>query len=145
MSLHSMNVVAGEDLTACRVVTTRATAEGSVACFMCENDEDVPVGITPEGSLYAPGLPGTTETLVATEGQHVDIRGRGHTVLCEVGTGGCVAGKRVRVIDGTDGKVRGLVGDENTGWTVGVARKTGDSGDFVPVYIDPLPMATPYS
>lgn len=145
MSLHSMNWVAGEDLTACRVVYGDPTAEGSPEVYMCNNDEDVPVGITPEGSLYAPGLPGTTESVVALTGQHVDVRGRGHTALCEVGTGGVIAGRRVRVVDGTDGCVRSLVGDETTGWTVGVARKSADAGQFVPVYIDPLPMATPAS
>lgn len=144
MSLHSVNGVAGEDLLVSRVVYGDPTAEGSVEFFMADSSAVEPRGITPDGSEYAPAL-GQDITIACRTGRPVDVRGRGHTVLCVVHTTGVIAGQRVKVA-AANGVVGKLVGSESGGeWTVGVALKTAASGELAPIYIDPLQISRPVS
>jgi hypothetical protein len=145
MSLHSINGVAGEDLIVSRVVYSDPTTEGSVEFFMADSTAVEPIGITPEGSQDAPGIGANDVTLACTSGRSIDVRGRGHTVLCRVHTTGVLAGQRVKVA-AANGIVGKLVGSETGGeWTVGIALRDALSGELAPVYIDPLQIARPVS
>jgi hypothetical protein len=144
MSLHTLNGVAGENLLVSRVVYADPTTEGSLEFFMADSSAVEPIGITPEGSELPP-YGSNDVTIAATAGRSVDIRGRGHTVLCRVHTTGVIAGQRVKVA-AANGIVGKLVGSESGGeWTVGIAMVSAGSGELALIWIDPLQISRPVS
>jgi hypothetical protein len=139
------NFCAGGTIYVSRVVKAGASAQGSAVVTLC-GTADQPVGVAYEGA-YSQFLNPSDPQVAALVNQPIHVYGLGETALTEIDAAGLAvtAGQRVKVVTAT-GKIGPLVGAGQGGqWTLGIALNSGNPGDLIKVFIDPMQVAIPQS
>lgn len=139
------NYCAGGTIYVSRVVKVGASAQGTAVVTHC-GTTDQPVGVSYEGA-YSQFVNSGDPQIAAVAGYGLHVYGLGETALVEIDAAGLAvtAGVRVKVVTSA-GKIGPLVGAGQGGqWTLGIAMNSGNPGDLIKVFIDPMQVAIPQS
>jgi hypothetical protein len=125
-SLSNPQMTAGGDIYPCRLVKLSTSADFKV---LQATAGDRPIGISQEGTRYAPGTPADTG-IAAAAGDTPRVFGLGEICLLELGTGGAVRNDLLKS-DANGKGVTASAGDE-----VGaIALESGAAGEKIKVQV----------
>lgn len=124
--ISNPQLIAGADIYPCRFIKISATEDNTALQAVAGNRT---IGISAEGSRYAPGTPADTG-VAATDGDSIRVYGFGEICSLELGTGGVVRNGLLK----SDANGKGIAttaGDE----AGAVALESGAAGERVRVQV----------